>query len=89
MNINVKHREYTFRRVHARISGFGSAVFLDVENYFKKSAFKPVVEKSIIAYLLEALREYVQKETADKLRMGYSDRSGFSCAVIPCIKSDL
>ena len=89
MDINIKHQKYSFRRIHARISGFGPATFLDIEHYGEKPGLLTVVEQPVIAYLLEALREHVQKEAADKLLMGYSDGSGSSRAVIPCIESDL
>ena len=46
-------------------------MFLYVEHYIEKPGLLTVVKQPVIAYLLEALREHVQKEAADKqlLRM--------------------
>ena len=71
--VNVPDRLEQFCHGQPGITLPESLAALDPEDYFQVPGFHPVIEKSIIADLLETGREHMHQEASDKLSMAESD----------------
>ena len=71
--VNVPDRLEQFCHGQPGITLPESLAALDPEDYFQVPGFHPVIEKSIIADLLETGREHMHQEAPDKLSMAESD----------------